>query len=182
VYKRQLFEDYRNLTDDAMLKYDELVSKTDNPIVTDVHNQMKGIVEISKKYPKIPKVETLEKIYNDSLVEEDVSLTTINTNLEGLQNNEPESIALDATPDLLSSMPRPPALPKFSSKTDVAKHKQLYGGQQKDYLKILKAQKTLQNNIAITTKQGKTTSYGITSAQKSLNSLYTDYMNKYGEV
>ncbi len=180
--KFALFEDYRNLTDDAMLKYDELVSKTNNPIVTDVHNQMKGIVEISKKYPKIAEVGTLEKLYNDSSIEEDVSLTTINTKLGGSQNNEPESVALDATPDLLSSMPRPPALPKFSSKSDVAKHKQLYGGQQKDYLKILKAQKTLQNNTAMATRQGKNTSYGITSAQKSLNSLYTDYMNKYGEV
>ena len=180
--KFALFEDYRNLTDDAMLKYDELVSKTNNPIVTDVHNQMKGLAQFSNKNPTITDLGKIEELYNDSLIEEDVSLTTINTKLGGSQNNEPESVALDATPDLLSSMPRPPALPKFSSKSDIAKHKQLYGGQQKDYLKILKAQKTLQNNTAMATRQGKTTSYGITSAQKSLNSLYTDYMNKYGEV
>jgi hypothetical protein len=179
--KKDLFKDYRQLTPKSMDKYDELVERTGNQIVIQAHKEIKGLAQFSNKNPTITDLGKIEELYNESLVEEDVSLTTINTNLEGLQNNEPESIALDATPDLLSSMPRPPALPKFSSKTDVAKHKQLYGGQQKDYLKILKAQKTLQNNIAMTTKQGKTTSYGITSAQKSLNNLYTDYMNKYGE-
>jgi len=179
--KKDLFKDYRQLTPKAMDKYDKLVEQTGNQIVIQAHKEMKGLAQFSNKNPTITDLGKIEELYNESLIEEDVTLTTINTNLEGSQNNKPESIALDATPDLLSSMPRPPALPKFSSKSDVAKHKQLYGGQQKDYLKILKAQKTLQNNIAMTTKQGKTTSYGITSAQKSLNNLYTDYMNKYGE-
>ena len=179
--KKDLFKDYRQLTPKSMDKYDELVEQTGNQIVIQAHKEMKGLAQFSNKNPTITDLGKIEELYNESLVEEDVSLTTINTNLGGSQNNEPESVALDATPDLLSSMPRPPALPKFASKSDVAKHKQLYGGQQKDYLKILKAQKTLQNNIAMTTKQGKTTSYGITSAQKSLNNLYTDYMNKYGE-
>ena len=164
-----------------MISYICVGQQQRNQIVIQAHKEIKGLAQFSNKNPTITDLGKIEELYNESLIKEDVSLTTINTNLEGLQNNEPESIALDATPDLLSSMPRPPALPKFSSKTDVAKHKQLYGGQQKDYLKILKAQKTLQNNIAMTTKQGKTTSYGITSAQKSLNNLYTDYMNKYGE-
>ena len=179
--KKDLFKDYRQLTPKAMDKYDKLVEQTGNQIVIQAHKEIKGLAQFSNKNPEIEDLSKIEKLYNDSLIEEDVSLTTINTKLGGSQNNKPESIALDATPDLLSSMPRPPALPKFSSKSDVAKHKQLYGGQQKDYLKILKAQKTLQNNTAMATRQGKTTSYGITSAQKSLNSLYTDYMNKYGE-
>ena len=57
----------------------------------------------------------------------------------------------------------------------------MYRNQNKEYMKILKAQKTLQNNMDMTRKQGRTTSQGITSAQKYLNSLYTDYMNKYGD-
>ncbi len=179
--KKDLFKDYRQLTPKAMDKYDKLVEQTGNQIVIQAHKEIKGLAQFSNKNPEIEDLSKIEKLYNESLIEEDVTLTTINTKLGGSQNNEPESVALDATPDLLSSMPRPPALPKFSSKSDVAKHKQLYGGQQKDYLKILKAQKTLQNNTAMATRQGKTTSYGITSAQKSLNSLYTDYMNKYGE-
>ena len=95
-----LFEDYRNLTDDAMLKYDELVSKTNNPIVTDVHNQMKGIVEISKKYPKIPEVGTLEKLYNDSLGQADPkdTLETVNANLASTTSDaktEPRDLTLE---------------------------------------------------------------------------------------
>ena len=98
--KFALFEDYRNLTDDAMLKYDELVSKTNNPIVTDVHNQMKGIVEISKKYPKIPEVGTLEKLYNDSLGQADPkdTLETVNANLASTTSDaktEPRDLTLE---------------------------------------------------------------------------------------
>jgi len=98
--KFALFEDYRNLTDDAMLKYDGLVSKTNNPIVTDVHNQMKGIVEISKKYPKIAEVETLEKLYNDSLGQADPkdTLETVNANLASTTSDaktEPRDLTLE---------------------------------------------------------------------------------------
>ena len=179
---RAMFEDYSELTPKGRDEYTKLVKQSKNPYLLEVHNRMERFVGISKE----KKTQNLSEIYKHYETEQLSKVfpavpPKFNTDLKSFQNNEPESIALDATPALLSSMPRPPALPKFASKNDVAKHKQLYGGQQKDYLKILKAQKTLQNNIAMTTKQGKTTSYGITSAQKSLNNLYTDYMNKYGE-
>jgi len=72
-------------------------------------------------------------------------------------------------------------LPTDSTIQEKETYQKMYRNQNKEYMKILKAQKTLQNNTDITRKQGRTTSQGITSAQKYLNSLYTDYMNKYGD-
>ena len=108
VAKFALFEDYRNLTDEAMLKYDELVSETKNPIVTDVHNQMKGIVEISKKNPTIGRVETLEKLYNDSLGQADPkdTLETVNANLASTTSDaktEPRDLTLEDAKFFLAS-------------------------------------------------------------------------------
>jgi hypothetical protein len=84
------------------------------------------------------------------------------------------------TDELISSMPIPPPLSRFSSKDDIQEYKRIHGKQKEEYKKILKAQKTLQNNTEMAKRRGINTSAGITLSQKYLNDLYANYINIYG--
>lgn len=177
--KAELFNDYRQLTPKAMSKYDELVEQTGNDFVVQSHTRIKGLAKISNDNPKIKDLGTIEELYEKSLIKPPVRLEVVDKDLN--KQVKIKDTLLNATPSLLANMPVPPALPTDSTIQEKETYQKMYRNQNKEYMKILKAQKTLQNNMDMTRKQGRTTSQGITSAQKYLNSLYTDYMNKYGD-
>jgi len=197
--KFALFQDYRNLTDGAMLKYDELVSEINNPIVTDVHNRMKGIVEISKKYPKIADVEALEIAYNESL-EDDGSLNAMNKNLEGSQNNKDDKpVVSELVP--ISQLVKPTAIPTSTGSSYLNPAMASMG---RGYAKKAPSQLDEYNNLlalqTVAQKKKTKSDEDLASRQpqlrdkimepqivsikaiSDLNKAFVDYITKYGEV
>jgi len=170
-----MFEDYQELTPKSMKVYDKLVKETNNPFLLQVHERVKGLVDTAKKNPSVTDLQEIEKLYNISLKEKDKIPKS------PLEPKEKSKEPIKATDSLISAMPRPPVLPKFSTETAIREHKKLYGNQQKAYEKVLKAKENLDTNTKMTKRKGLTTSFGMASASTVLDKLYNDYMLKFGE-